>query len=95
MQNQNVDLCLKDPGREVNVYFTVELRIMVDYRIGDVSLKQASADGRLKLVGEHFLIRNVSSWLAPSVFAELPGQISPRNTLSVGGGEGPAFPDGH
>ena len=68
----NVDLCLEDPGKEVDVYFTTDLRTMVSCWMGDESYKTAIAEKRLKLVGPSALTRNVQHWISDSVFAGIP-----------------------
>lgn len=70
VKQDHTDVCLKDPGKEVNVYFSVDLKTMIDLWMGDCSYKHALADGRLKLVGDNALTRSVSSWLALSYFAQ-------------------------
>ena len=65
----DVDVCVRDPGKDVDVYFTTDLRTMIEVWMGDNAYKTAISDGRLILVGQSGLTRNVESWLAPSVFA--------------------------
>jgi DNA-binding HxlR family transcriptional regulator len=57
-----VELCLEDPGFEVDVYFTTDLKTMTQVWMGDVPLRKAQADGRLKIVGSPTLLRNLSAW---------------------------------
>lgn len=64
-----IDVCTKDPGREVDVYFNVDVRTMCEVWMGDISYKKAIKDGRLQLVGIPALTRNVNDWLKPSIFA--------------------------
>jgi DNA-binding HxlR family transcriptional regulator len=68
----NIDVCVRDPGKDVDVYFTTDLRTMIQVWMGDVPYKTTINDGRLKLVGPSALTRNINSWLAPSVFAGIP-----------------------
>jgi len=67
-----VDVCVHDPGKEVDVYFNVGVRVMCDLWMGNISYKKAIADGKLNLVGPRALTRNVDAWLKPSVFAGQP-----------------------
>ncbi|NIB44702.1 transcriptional regulator [Pseudomaricurvus alkylphenolicus] len=67
--DDKVDVCVHDPGKEVDVYFNVGLQTMCELWMGDISYKRAIADGRLELVGPAGLTRNVSHWLSPSIFA--------------------------
>ena len=68
----NVDICLENPGKEVDVYFTTDLRTMVECWMGDRTYKAAIADKRLKLVGPSALTRNIQHWIADSIFAGIP-----------------------
>ena len=69
VKDNNVDLCIRDPGKDVDIYFTVDLRTMTEVWMGDISYKQVTSDGRMKVVGHPALTRDISSWLAPSIFA--------------------------
>lgn len=72
VEGEKVDVCVHDPGKDVDVYFNVGLRIMCEVWMGDRSYKRAIADGDLELVGLAALTRNVESWLTPSVFHGIP-----------------------
>ncbi len=67
----HTDICLKDPGREIDVYFTLDLRTMIELWMGDYSFKKALGEGRLKLVGNSVLTRSVTDWLALATFAHI------------------------
>ncbi|GAB3102511.1 transcriptional regulator [Aestuariicella hydrocarbonica] len=69
VQNGDVDVCVHDPGKEVDVYFNVCVRVMCGLWMGDISYRKAIADGALQLVGHKALTQNVTSWLQPSIFA--------------------------
>lgn len=72
VNGDEVDVCVNDPGREIDVYFNVDLRTMCELWMGDVSYKKAAADGRLQLLGLPALTRSVGSWLKSSIFAGIP-----------------------
>ena len=67
-----VDICIKDPKRDVDVYFFSTVRTMADVWMGDRTYKEAIRAGDLDIQGAAALTRNVTSWLRPSVFAESP-----------------------
>jgi DNA-binding HxlR family transcriptional regulator len=67
-----VDVCHKDPGKDVDVYFTCTVRTMVDLWMGDLTYKRALREDQIKAVGAPVLTRNIFTWLQPSVFADLP-----------------------
>lgn len=69
---QQVDVCNKDPGKDVDVYFTCTVRTMVDIWMGLLPYRKAINDGQIKAVGPSLLTRNIFSWLDISIFADLP-----------------------
>ena len=68
----NVDVCLEDPGKDVDIYLTTDLRTMVNCWMGDESHKAAIADNRTELVGPSALTRNIQHWISDSMFAGIP-----------------------
>ena len=67
-----VDVCVKDPGKDVDVYFTSSVKTMVQIWMGDTTYRKARAAGALKIVGHRKLTRDVTAWMNLSVFADLP-----------------------
>ena len=72
VKDRKVDLCLVDPGHDVDVYFFCTVRTMHDIWMGDLSYGEAVTSGALIVEGEPALTRNIRSWLNPSVFAGSP-----------------------
>ncbi len=72
VKGEELDLCVKDPGKEVDVYFTCSVRTLADIWMGDNSYRKAITDGTLTVVGNRVLTRNITSWMANSIFADLP-----------------------
>jgi DNA-binding HxlR family transcriptional regulator len=80
-QGDNVDLCMIDPQRDVDVYFTTTVRTMHDVWMGDRTYRDAISNGDLVIEGEVALTRNVNAWLRPSAFfaaerAPLPERLA-------------------
>ena len=71
-KSDELDLCVNDPGREVDVYFTTSVKTMADIWMGENSYRKAIGDGSLKLVGDRALTRNITAWMTNSLFAGLP-----------------------
>ena len=67
----DVDLCVKDPGKEVDVYFTTSVKTMAGIWMGDTTYKKAIAGDELKLVGPKALTKDVGRWMEVSVFADI------------------------
>ncbi|WP_195819257.1 winged helix-turn-helix transcriptional regulator [Roseobacter sp. MH60115] len=66
VQNGKAQVCLKDPGKDVNVYFDGSVRTMHDVWMGDRTYKDAMKSGDLSIQGDPALTRNVQSWLTPA-----------------------------
>ncbi|WNC70789.1 helix-turn-helix domain-containing protein [Thalassotalea psychrophila] len=71
-QQDNVDLCVKDPGKEVDVYFTTKVKTMADIWMGDTTYKKAIKTKQLTLIGHKALTQNVSQWMSNSMFTDIP-----------------------
>ncbi len=69
------DLCADNPGTEVDVYVTTDLRSMTEVWMGDLSITQAQNDGRLKIVGPSSYLRNVRSWLGLHLLANVRPEV--------------------
>jgi DNA-binding HxlR family transcriptional regulator len=67
-----IDLCVKNPGKEIDVYFTSSVKTMADIWMGDNSYKRAIREGLLKIVGHEMLTRNITTWMSNSIFSDLP-----------------------
>ena len=77
VKGNEVDLCVNDPGKEIDVYFTTTVKTMAGIWMGDTTYKKALANDELKLVGPKALTKDVSSWMEISVFAD----IAPANEI--------------
>lgn len=74
LEPENVDLCLSDPGHEVDVHAESHVRTMIDYWMGRIDLSDAIRSGDLVLEGPRPLVRALPTWFRRSPFAavELP-----------------------
>jgi len=77
VEGDAIDVCVHDPGKEVDVHLTLRLRTMCELLIGDITYKKAIADKKLVLVGHSSLTRNVERWIKPGMFAG----IAPANQI--------------
>ena len=67
--NGTVDVCSIDPGYEVDLYVSTDLRTMTAVWIGLTKLRGATRDGSIVLTGDRELERTMQSWLGLSPFA--------------------------
>lgn len=66
---KEVDVCSVDPGFDVDVYVTVDLRTMTAIWLGLETVSKARDDGRLTITGSPRLEDAMQSWLGLSPFA--------------------------
>jgi DNA-binding HxlR family transcriptional regulator len=64
-----VDLCSVDPGFEVDLYVSTDLRTMTAIWMGLESVRAAQAAERLMLTGDRRLAADMQAWLGLSPFA--------------------------
>ncbi|MGH9081892.1 MAG: winged helix-turn-helix transcriptional regulator [Acidimicrobiales bacterium] len=57
-----VDLCLTDPGWEVDVILEADLRALTEIWMGDAAFADALVDGRIVLRGPTRLTRRIPAW---------------------------------
>lgn len=69
VRDGKVDICITDPGRDVDVFFSTSARTMSEVWMGERSYRDAVLSGELIIEGDLALTRRISSWLRPSIFA--------------------------
>ena len=67
---EGVDLCWLDPGYDVDLYVSVDLRSMTAIWMGLDTVQAAVASKRMVLTGSKELARNMQAWLGLSPFAK-------------------------
>ena len=65
-----VDLCSIDPGFDVDLYVSTDLRTMTAIWMGLETVRQAVSGGRLKITGDRKLAADIQTWLGLSPFAK-------------------------
>jgi len=71
-----VDLCSVDPGHEVDLYVSTDLRTMTAIWMGYESVRVALADDRLYLTGSRSLASKMQAWLGLSPLAKIERKAS-------------------
>ena len=73
--NGERELCVNNPGKEVDVELCSDVRTMTEIWAGDREIRMAKNDDRLKISGNPALVRTVASWLRIGMFAGVrPGK---------------------
>jgi DNA-binding HxlR family transcriptional regulator len=68
---KEVDLCSVDPGFDVDLYLSTDLRTMTEIWMGYTAIARAKEQGRLTVTGNRQLEAKLKSWLSLSRFAKL------------------------
>jgi hypothetical protein len=63
------DLCSLDPGFDVDLYVTADLKAMTSAWMGMSKMSDEIESGRIALTGDPDLIRTLSKWMKRSSFA--------------------------
>jgi DNA-binding HxlR family transcriptional regulator len=71
VKDGEVDVCLKDPGHEVDLQVLSDVRTLTGVWMGDIGLGQALRDGRIRLAGATPLKRDIATWLGRNYFADV------------------------
>ena len=66
-----VDLCIKDPGFEIDLYVAAPIRALTEVWLGHTAIAAAVEAGRLRLDGGRTEIDRFRHWFALSLFAEV------------------------
>lgn len=70
-ENGKRELCIDNPGKEVDVSFRCSLRTMVEIWAGDTTLSKAKKAGLLHVAGNPVLVRTASKWLRTSLVSSI------------------------
>jgi DNA-binding HxlR family transcriptional regulator len=72
LERTQVDLCIDDPGFEVDLYVEADLAAMAKVWLGDTPFADALRSGKVRLMGPRHLANAFPSWLMLSHFAGVP-----------------------
>ncbi len=75
VNDDNVDLCTQDPGKDVDIYINSTVRALAEVWKGDVPLKKAIASGGIKTHGVRVLERSISKWLGLCLYKDVQAAI--------------------
>ena len=72
MERPEVDLCIIEPGFEVDVFVDADLAALSRVWLGEVPIRQAIREGGVNLNGDRQMVREFPSWLLLSTLAAVP-----------------------
>jgi DNA-binding HxlR family transcriptional regulator len=88
-QRAGVDLCLEDPGYDVDVEVKAPLHVMTAVWMRDVPFREAARSLGLKVSGERELCRQLPEWLGASALAHAPVATRGRRAATKQASAGP------
>lgn len=74
--DREVDLCSVDPGYDVDLYLSTDLRTMTEIWMGYTTIGQAKERGKLYITGNRQLEADVGSWMSLSPFAKIEKRVA-------------------
>lgn len=77
-ESEQCEVCVEDPGFEVDLYLRASLRDMIRIVRGDIRLEYALKEGRLEAIGDRQVRRRFPGWLNLSPLAH----IQPASTAA-------------
>jgi DNA-binding HxlR family transcriptional regulator len=72
LERTGIDLCLSDPGFEVDLYVEADIGAMARVWLGDASFAETVRAKKIRLTGPAALARQFPQWLLLSPFAGVP-----------------------
>jgi DNA-binding HxlR family transcriptional regulator len=71
-----VDLCSVDPGFDVDLYLSTDLRTMTEIWMGYTGISRAKEQGRLVVTGSRQLEAGLGAWMSLSPFAQVEKHVA-------------------
>jgi hypothetical protein len=71
VDNDVVDLCTEDPGKDVDLYINSNVRTIVEIWEGDLDMRAALRNGSVKAHGLRHLIRTMPDWFGVCLYKEV------------------------
>jgi DNA-binding HxlR family transcriptional regulator len=71
VNGDEVDLCTEDPGKDVDLYISTDVRTMAEIWQGDIDLKKALTDKAIKVHGNRKLIIAMPDWIGLCIYMDV------------------------
>jgi len=69
VEDGEVDVCMKDPGYDVDLEVHTDTRSLTAIWMGELSVSRATRDGLLRMAGASGMKRDIAKWLGRNYFA--------------------------
>jgi DNA-binding HxlR family transcriptional regulator len=71
IDDDEVDLCTADPGKDVDLYITTSVRTLVEIWKGDLELRVALRNKSVRTQGSRHLVRTMPDWLGLCLYKDI------------------------
>jgi DNA-binding HxlR family transcriptional regulator len=71
IKDGEVDVCMRDPGHEVDLQLLTDVATLTGVWMGNTGLGHALRDRRIRMTGPERLKRDISTWLGTNYFADI------------------------
>ena len=71
VDGDEVDLCTEDPGKNVDLYISTDVRTMAEVWQGDIDLNKSLTDETIKVQGNRKLIKAMPDWIGLCIFRDV------------------------
>jgi len=71
IKDGDVDVCLKDPGYEVDLHIASDLKTMTAVWMGDNTIMKAMREKSVVVTGSSYLKKNIAVWLGTNYYADV------------------------
>ena len=71
IRDGDVDVCLKDPGHEVDLTIQTDLKTMTAIWMGDTTMMKAMREKAVTVTGSSQLRKNIPVWLGTNYYADV------------------------
>src|SRR5690242_13569671 len=82
MQRPDVDLCIIEPGFDVDLFVNADLAALSRVWLGEIPIRQAIGEGAVNLSGDRQMARDFPSWLLLSTLASVPRPGEPQRRVA-------------
>jgi len=83
VEDGDVDLCVTDPGYEVDLYVVTDLRTMTHVYMGDFAVREAVRSGAIELHGSRQLADSFEQWMPVSHFGQVAIPPEPLDLTGI------------
>jgi hypothetical protein len=66
----DVDVCMKDPGHDIDLHLLTDVKTLTGIWMGDISITKAIRNRLLTMSGSTRLRRDIRTWLGTNYFAD-------------------------